>query len=144
MMFFLLIFIVLVAAFSITNTLITSVYKKTKEIGILKALGASGAACMRIFVYQGMFVGLIGTLFGTLGGYLVLYFRNDILEFGSKLTGQDLFPREFYYFDGLPAKIITSDVVLICVAAVVLCTLGAVIPALRAAKLDPAKALRYE
>ncbi|MBR2509538.1 MAG: ABC transporter permease [Lentisphaeria bacterium] len=144
MMFFLLIFIVLVAAFSITNTLITSVYKKTKEIGILKALGATDGACMRIFVYQGMFVGIIGTICGTLLGYLVLYFRNDILEFGSRITGQDLFPKEFYFFDGLPAKIITSDVVLICVAAIILCTLGAVIPALRAAKLDPAKALRYE
>lgn len=144
MMFFLLIFIVLVAAFSITNTLITSVYKKTKEIGILKALGATGGACMRIFVYQGMFVGLIGTFFGTVGGFLVLYFRNNILDFASRIAGQDLFPKEFYYFDGLPAKIICSDVVLICVAAVLLCTLGAVIPALRAAKLDPAKALRYE
>ena len=144
MMFFLLIFIVLVAAFSITNTLITSVYKKTKEIGILKALGATGGACMRIFVYQGMFVGLLGTICGTALGFLVLYFRNDILDITSRLTGQDLFPKEFYYFDGLPAKIIASDVALICVAAILLCTLGAVIPALRAAKLDPAKALRYE
>ncbi len=144
MMFFLLIFIVLVAAFSITNTLITSVYKKTKEIGILKALGATGGACMRIFVYQGMFVGLIGTFCGTVLGFLVLHFRNDILDFASKVTGQDLFPKEFYYFDGLPAHIIPADVILICIAAILLCTLGAVIPALRAAKLDPAKALRYE
>ena len=74
----------------------------------------------------------------------MLYFRNNILDFASRIAGQDLFPKEFYYFDGLPAKIICSDVVLICVAAVLLCTLGAVIPALRAAKLDPAKALRYE
>ena len=98
MQFFLLIFIVLVAAFSITNTLITSVYKKTKEIGILKALGATGGACMRIFVYQGMFVGLIGTFFGTVGGFLVLYFRNNILDFASRVAGQDLFPKEFYYY----------------------------------------------
>ena len=99
---------------------------------------------MRIFVYQGMFVGLLGTICGTALGFLVLYFRNDILDITSRLTGQDLFPKEFYYFDGLPAKIIASDVALICVAAILLCTLGAVIPALRAAKLDPAKALRYE
>jgi lipoprotein-releasing system permease protein len=144
MMFFLLIFIVLVAAFSITNTLITSVYKKTKEIGILKALGATGGTCMRIFVYQGMFVGIIGTICGTVLGYLVLHFRNDIIDFASRIAGHDLFPKEFYYFDGLPAKIIASDVIIICVAAVLLCTLGAVIPAIRAAKLDPAKALRYE
>ena len=144
MMFFLLIFIVLVAAFSITNTLITSVYKKTKEIGILKALGATGGTCMRIFVYQGMFVGVIGTFCGTVLGYLVLHFRNDIIDFASRIAGHDLFPKEFYYFDGLPAKIITSDVIIISAAAILLCTIGAVIPAIRAAKLDPAKALRYE
>ncbi|MBR2720817.1 MAG: ABC transporter permease, partial [Lentisphaeria bacterium] len=80
MMFFLLIFIVLVAAFSITNTLITSVYQKTREIGLLKALGCSDGAVMRIFVFQGLLVGVIGSLAGTLTGILVIHFRNDILR----------------------------------------------------------------
>lgn len=144
MMFFLLIFIVLVAAFSITNTLITSVYKKTREIGLLKALGASSSFCMRVFVYQGMLVGVIGSFIGTILGFLVIYFRNNILDMASKIAGQDLFPKEFYYFDGLPAKIVAMDVLVIVAVSIVLCTLGGLIPAIRAAKLDPAKALRYE
>jgi len=145
MMFFLLIFIVLVAAFSITNTLITSVYQKTREIGILKSLGASDMAVSSIFVLQGFLVGVIGSAAGTTLGVLIIYFRNDIMNWVSKITGQQLFPKEFYYFNELPAKIILfPDVSTIVVSAIVLCTLGALLPALRAARLDPARALRYE
>ena len=144
MMFFLLIFIVLVAAFSITNTLITSVYQKTKEIGVLKALGAGDGTVMRIFLYQGLLIGVFGSLLGTGAGCLILRFRNDIIDFFSKLAGHDLFPKEFYFFNEMPARIVVSDVLLIVGASILLCTLGAIIPAIRASRLDPAKALRYE
>lgn len=144
MMFFLLIFIVLVAAFSIANTLITSVYQKTKEIGVLKALGAGDGTVMRIFLYQGLLIGTFGSIFGTIAGYLILKFRNDIINFFSKLAGHDLFPKEFYFFNEMPARIVVSDVLIIVGASILLCTLGAIIPAMRAARLDPAKALRYE
>ena len=144
MMFFLLVFIVLVAAFSITNTLITMVFQKTREIGLLKALGASSGTVMRIFILQGMFVGLLGSVLGTLTGLLIVYWRNNILHFASRFFGLELFPPEFYYFDGLPAKIITGDVAIVVVVTVVLCTVGGIIPAWRAATLDPAKALRNE
>lgn len=144
MMYFLLIFIVLVAAFSIANTLITSVYQKTREIGVLKALGASDRTVMMIFVLQGTFIGVIGSICGTALGFLVITFRNQILDFTSKCFGVDLFPKEFYFFNGLPAHIVGTDVLFIVLPSILLCTLGALLPALRAAFLDPAKALRYE
>ena len=144
MMFFLLVFIVLVAAFSITNTLITMVFQKTREIGLLKALGASSATVMRIFIFQGMFVGIVGSVLGTLTGFLVIYWRNQILHFASTVLHMQLFPPEFYYFDGLPAKIVAGDVIIIVAVTIVLCTVGGIIPAWRAATLDPAKALRNE
>ncbi len=142
MMFFLLVFIVLVAAFSITNTLITVVVQKTREIGLLKAVGASSGTVMRLFIMQGLMVGVIGSVCGTLMGIGVVYYRNDILRLVSKISGQELFPKEFYYFNELPAHIVTGDIVFIVVVSILLCTLGGVIPAWRAARLDPAKALR--
>lgn len=144
MMFFLLIFIVLVAAFSITNTLITSIYQKTREIGLLKALGCTDRSVMLIFVLQGFLVGVIGTAAGSLLGYLVIRFRQEILNFASRVSGQELFPKSFYFFDKLPAQIIPADVTFIVICSILLCTVGALLPALRAARLQPSEALRYE
>ena len=144
MQFFLLIFIVLVAAFSITNTLITTVIQKTKEIGLLKAMGASSGTVMRIFILQGFFVGMIGTAAGMVLGFLVVRYRMLILKTLRVVTGQEIFPAEMYYFNELPAQIIMTDLIWIALISVVLCTFGGVIPAFRAAKLDPSRALRYE
>lgn len=144
MMFFLLIFIVLVAAFSITNTLITTVIQKTKEIGLLKATGAGPFSILRIFLLQGLFVGWIGTGAGVGLGYLVVTYRMTILSVMRKISGMEIFPRQIYLFHELPAHIVWSDVAAISVISVLLCTCGALVPALRAARLDPAKALRYE
>ena len=144
MQLFLLVFIVLVAAFSITNTLITTVIQKTREIGLLKAIGATSGTILRIFLLQGFFVGSIGTFFGLILGYLFIHFRMSILEVLRVVTGQEIFPREFYVFSELPAHSVPMDLVTIALISIVLCTLGGLIPALRAARLDPAGALRSE
>ena len=144
MMFFLLIFIVLVAAFSIANTLITSVYQKTREIGLVKALGGGRRQVMNIFMLQGLFVGVAGSFAGTLFGCLVIHGRHAIMHAVSKITGQPLFPPEMYFFNELPAHIVPGDVLIVVLSAIALCTAGGIVPALRAAGLDPAKALRYE
>ena len=144
MMFFLLVFIVLVAAFSITNTLITTVIAKTREIGLLKSMGASSFSVMNVFILQGLFVGLIGTGLGITLGFLVVHYRMAILIGLRMVTGIEIFPKEFYFFSELPADIVPFDVIWISITSVVLCTFGGVIPAFRAARLDPASALRYE
>jgi lipoprotein-releasing system permease protein len=83
-------------------------------------------------------------LTGTLLGFLVIHYRQGIINFVSRLTGQDLFPKRFYFFDALPAEIVTNDVLLIVLCSIALCTIGALLPSLRAARLQPAEALRYE
>ncbi len=139
MMFFLLVFIVLVASFTITNTLITVVIQKTREIGLLKSLGASSARVMRVFLFQGIFVGVIGTICGICLGIVFVQFRNNILYIVSKISGQRIIS-----FDDLPASILVGDVLIISAITISLCLVGGLIPAWRAAHLDPAKALRYE
>ena len=144
MMFFVLIFIVLVAASSITNTLITVVVQKTREIGLLRALGASSGTVMKIFILQGFFVGFLGTCFGLVLGAMVIHWRMDILTLLSTVFHIEIFPKQFYMLSELPASVVPGDLLIIIICTIVLCTLGAIIPAYRAAKLDPAKALRYE
>ena len=144
MMFFVLIFIVLVAASSITNTLITVVVQKTREIGLLRAIGASRRTIMKVFIMQGFFVGFIGTCLGLVLGSCVIYWRMEILNLISTVFHIEIFPRQFYYLSKLPAAIVPSDLIFISLCTIILSTVGALIPAYRAARLDPAIALRYE
>ncbi|MEN9776924.1 MAG: Lipoprotein-releasing system transrane protein LolC [Verrucomicrobiota bacterium] len=144
MMFYLLFFIVIVAAFGIMSALITFVVQKTREIGMLKALGATPVQVALVFLSQSLVVGVVGVISGFALGWTGIRFRNDFLHFMNRTFNLDLFPPELYQFRELPARIVTSDVVIICGGSLVICLLAGVVPALRAAWLQPVQALRHE
>ncbi len=144
MMFYILFFIMIVAAFGITSALIMFVVQKTREIGMLKALGGSSAQIMWLFLSQSVMVGVIGILSGFGLGMLAVSYRNEFLHFMNRVTGFDLFPRSVYYFDELPALIIPSDIILICGGSLLICLLAGLLPAWNAGRLKPVEALRHE
>ena len=144
MMFFLLIFITIVAAFGITNTLITLTVQKTREIGLMKALGYSSGSIMRVFFWQGWIEGVLGTALGIGMGLTVLRYRNDLMQWLSTRFGWELFPKELYHLSEIPASTSSMDLLLISISVLVICTLAGAVPAYRAASLDPARALRNE
>jgi lipoprotein-releasing system permease protein len=143
-MFYLLFFIMIVAALCILSALITFVVQKTREIGMLKALGATDLQVSALFLSQGALVGAIGNLIGYGLAMLALAYRNQFLHFLNSVFHFQLFPAEIYGFTELPALIVPRDVVLICGSAWLICTLGGFIPAWRAGRLEPVEALRYE
>jgi len=143
-MFYLLFFIMIVAALCILSALITFVVQKTREIGMLKALGAADLQVSLLFLSQGALVGSIGVLAGYGLGMLAIAYRNEFLHFMNRMTGFELFPASIYQFTELPALIVPRDILLICGSALVVCTLGGLIPAWRAGRLRPVEALRYE
>ncbi len=142
MMFFLLIFIIIVAAFGIMSTLITVTVQKRREIGILKSIGATPQNILILFLTQGIVVGIIGTGLGLAWGLTLLHYRNEFLELLRRVTGFELFPREIYNFDLLPAQTSLRDLVIICTSAFLICSLAGLFPAWRAARLQSAHALR--
>jgi lipoprotein-releasing system permease protein len=143
-MFYLLFFIVLVAALCILSAQITFVIQKTREIGMLKALGASNLQISGIFLFQSAIIGVIGVASGFGLGMLAVAYRNEFLHFMRNVTGWELFPASIYGFGELPALIMPNDVAVICISSFVICILGGVLPAWRAGKLKPVEALRYE
>ena len=142
--FFLLFFIMIVAAFGIMNSLITFVVQKTREIGMLKALGASRGQVLWLFLGQSLMVGVIGVLTGFGLGLLAVHYRNEFLHVMRRWTGLELFPASIYNFTELPALLVVSDIVLICGSALVICVLAGLVPAWNAGRLKPVEALRHE
>jgi lipoprotein-releasing system permease protein len=143
-MFIILVLIVLVAAFNIISTLIMVVMEKNKDIAILKSMGAPSKGILKIFIIEGLVIGVLGTALGTilgLGAALNLEKITDLVEniFRFKILSSDV-----YYIDKLPSQVNSLDVVLIVITAILISLLATLYPSWRASKLDPAEALRYE
>ena len=135
-MFIILVLIILVAAFNIVSTLIMMVMDKTKEIAILKSMGAKGKSIMKIFMIDGLIIGIAGTILGLIGGGLLCYLL-ERYEF-VKL------PSDVYYISTLPVRVQVLDVVLIALSAVAISFLATLYPSYQASRLDPATAIKYE
>ena len=144
LMTFLMAFIVLVASFTIATTLITVVVQKTREIGIMKAVGVSSFTIGRIFLLQGLIIGVIGTTLGTVIGLLILHYRDAISRLISRMMGFDIFPAELYHLTSIPSLTTTSDLVRIVTMSLGICIFAAVIPAIYASATTPAESLRNE
>jgi lipoprotein-releasing system permease protein len=135
-MFIVLALIVLVAAFNIISTLIMVVMSKGKDIAILKSMGATSKGIMKIFIYEGLVIGLTGTVLGVIGGLA-------LCEVLSRYQFIKL-PSDVYPITTLPVKILPMDVTLVAVSAALITLLATIYPSWKASKIDPAVALRYE
>lgn len=143
-MFVILTLIVLVAAFGIASTLFMVVMEKTRDIAILKSMGATATSIMKIFVLEGLIIGVIGTLLGVISGLLVALNLEPIITVIQKVTGQNFFSKDIYYLDHFPSLVVPSDVMLISCTAVVISFIATLYPAWQASRMLPAEALRYE
>jgi len=143
-MFFALSIIVLVAAFNILSSLVMLVRSKTRDIAILRTMGATRKSLLKIFVTTGSVIGAIGTAAGLLLGFIVLQFRQSIVRGIEAVTGQNLWDPSIRFLSELPAKTDFFEVLLICLMAMGLSFLATLYPAYRAAGTDPVQVLRYE
>ena len=144
MIFFLLLFIVLVAGFSVASSLLISVVRKTREIGVLSAIGGTSGSIAACFCYQGMIIGVFGTLAGLGLGFVALAVRNDVVLAITRITQRQEVLQRFYQFSQLPSHTTLNDLTTIVVCSIVISTLAGLLPAWRAARLKPVEALRSE
>ncbi|MBQ8750625.1 MAG: lipoprotein-releasing ABC transporter permease subunit [Alphaproteobacteria bacterium] len=143
-MFLILTLIILVAAFNIITGLIMLVKDKGRDIAVLRTMGATKGAIMRIFFLDGAYIGVVGTALGVILGLLFCDNIENIRQFLQSIAGRDLFAQEIYFLSKLPAKVETDVVVSVGVISLLLSFIATLYPAYRAAKMDPVEALRYE
>jgi lipoprotein-releasing system permease protein len=143
-MFIILLFIILVAAFSIISTLIMLVMEKRKDIAILKSMGATMDQILKIFMIMGITIGISGTLVGLILGLLLTHNLNAVVAGVEFLFGIEVMPKDVYYITGLPTKIEPIEVAFITVVSFLLSFFATIYPARQAAKQDPVEIIRYE
>lgn len=144
MMFLIVFLIIAVAAFNIVSSLFMAVKDKQADIAILRTLGASPGSVMKIFLIQGTLVGLMGTLAGIAGGIALAVNVDVVVPFIENLLGFKFLSKDVYQISDLPSELRAADVMLTAVFSFVVCLLATIYPSYRAAKINPAEALRYE
>jgi lipoprotein-releasing system permease protein len=144
MMFIILTLIIAVAAFNLVSTLVMVVTDKHPDIAILRTLGASPASVMKIFVVQGAVIGVIGTLIGVVAGVLLALNVETVVPAIERAFNFEILSREVYYISELPSDLHWRDVWSVAAVSLVLAFVATVYPSWRAARVNPAEALRYE
>jgi lipoprotein-releasing system permease protein len=135
-MFIVLLFLIVIAAFNIITTLIMMVMEKNRDIGIMRSMGATKRSIMKIFILQGMIIGFIGTISGLILGISISYICDTY-----KLIR---LPLDVYYIAYLPFRMLPGEIVLITISSLLICFLSTIYPSLKASRLDPVEAIRYE
>ena len=141
-MFIILILIIVVAAFNITSSLLMLVISKQKDIAILMTLGADRSAILKIFVLQGIILGLIGTIFGIIFGLVLSHNIDSIMNVIESIFGLNLLPADIYHLNKIPSIIDYNDVLMIGISSFVLSVLSTIYPAKKASTILPSKILR--
>ena len=144
MMFIILSLIVAVAAFNIVSTLVMAVTDKQADIAILRTLGASPRSIMKIFIVQGVVIGLVGTLLGSVGGIALALNLDQVVPFIEHLLGVQFLAKDIYYINELPSDLHYDEVILVAGMSFLISILATLYPSYRASKTQPAEALRYE
>ena len=143
-MFIILSLIIIVAAFNIISGLTILVKNKTKEIAILKSIGVQNKSIVKIFFMVGFLIGTIATFFGILLGVLFSTYIENIRQLLSNIFNISLFPEEIYFLSKLPSEINMYSIFVIAICSIIITSIVSIYPAIKASKLDPVKALKYE